>query len=76
VVLGVVEDGRVSLAAAVSADFAKRVPAGPLVQHVGAQVGAKGGGRPELARAGGGDQVGALPDALASVATYVAEKLA
>ena len=76
VVLGVVEDGAVSLAAAVSADFAKRVPAGPLVQHVGAQVGAKGGGRPELARAGGGDQVGALPDALASVATYVAEKLA
>ncbi len=76
VVLGVVEDGTVSLAAAVSADFAKRVPAGPLVQHVGAQVGAKGGGRPELARAGGGEQVDALPDALASVATYVAEKLA
>jgi len=45
------------------------------VQHVGAQVGAKGGGRPELARAGGGDKPEALEAALASVAAYVAERL-
>jgi alanyl-tRNA synthetase len=75
VVLAAVEEGAVSLAAGVSADWAKRLPAGPLVQHVGAQVGAKGGGRPELARAGGGNQPEALEAALASVAAYVAERL-
>jgi alanyl-tRNA synthetase len=75
VVLAAVEEGTVSLAAGVSADWAKRLPAGPLVQHVGAQVGAKGGGRPELARAGGGNQPEALEAALASVAAYVAERL-
>lgn len=75
VVLAAVEEGVVSLAAGVSADWAKRLPAGPLVQHVGAQVGAKGGGRPELARAGGGDQPQALEAALASVPAYVAEQL-
>ena len=75
VVLAAVEEGVVSLAAGVSADWAKRLPAGPLVQHVGAQVGAKGGGRPELARAGGGNQPEALEAALASVAAYVAERL-
>ena len=67
VVLGHVGGGKVSLIAGVSKDLTDRIKAPDLVNAVGAQVGAKGGGRPDMARAGGGDNPDALTDALASV---------
>jgi alanyl-tRNA synthetase len=74
VVLATVQDGKVSLAAGVSADVMSRVKAGELVSYLAAQVGGKGGGRPDMAMAGGSD-VGALPAALASVKQFVNERL-
>ena len=52
-----------------------RVSAPPLINFVAAQVGAKGGGRDDLARAGGGTNPEALPEALASVNAYLSEHL-
>ena len=74
VVLAAVEDGKVALVAGVSADLVGRVKAGELVGHVAAQVGGKGGGRPDFAQAGGTnpDQ---LAGALAGVQPWVAAKL-
>ena len=74
VVLAAVEDGKVALVASVSADLIGRVKAGELVGHVAAQVGGKGGGRPDFAQAGGTnpDQ---LAGALAGVQPWVAAKL-
>lgn len=68
VVLGVAdaEAGKVSLIAGVTQDLTGRVKAGELVNHVASQVGGKGGGRPDMAQAGGSD-VAALPGALESV---------
>ncbi|MES2721089.1 MAG: alanine--tRNA ligase [Pseudomonadota bacterium] len=74
VVLATVQDGKVSLAAGVSADVIARVKAGELVSFLAAQVGGKGGGRPDMAMAGGSD-VAALPAALASVNGFVSERL-
>ncbi|MBT2786689.1 MULTISPECIES: alanine--tRNA ligase [unclassified Halomonas] len=68
IILGVADQaaGKVSLIAGVTQDLTGRVKAGELVNHVASQVGGKGGGRPDMAQAGG-SQPDALPDALKSV---------
>jgi alanyl-tRNA synthetase len=73
IVLAAVEGGKVQLAAGVTADATARVKAGELVNFVAQQVGGKGGGKPDLAMAGGTD-ASALPKALASVAGWVGER--
>ena len=73
-VLAANEGGRVSLIAGVTADLTARVKAGELVNHVAQQVGGKGGGRADMAQAGGTDAA-ALPQALASVAPWVTQRL-
>jgi alanyl-tRNA synthetase len=67
-------DNKVSLIAGVTADLIARVRAGELVNHVARQVGGKGGGRPDMAQAGGTDSK-ALPQALASVREWVSDRL-
>ncbi|MFZ3040564.1 MAG: alanine--tRNA ligase [Thiobacillus sp.] len=74
-VLGTVTDGKVSLIAAVTPDVTNRIKAGELVNFVATQVGGKGGGKPDLAMAGGSEP-GQLPAALASVQAWVQGKLA
>ena len=74
VLAGVDGDGKVQLAAGVTADAMGRVKAGELVNFVAQQVGGKGGGKPDLAMAGGSNAA-ALPAALASVQAWVAERL-
>jgi alanyl-tRNA synthetase len=74
VVLSAVADGKVTLIAGVTADLTKQVKAGELVNFVAQQVGGKGGGRPDMAQAGG-TQPENLPAALASVAGWVEGKL-
>jgi len=74
VVLASVTDGKVSLIAGVTSDLTGKVKAGELVNMVAQQVGGKGGGRPDMAQAGGTDAA-ALPAALASVAGWVGSKL-
>jgi len=74
VVLASVNDGKVSLIAGVTADLTAKVKAGELVNFVAQQVGGKGGGRPDMAQAGGTDAA-ALPAALDSVVGWVAGKL-
>jgi alanyl-tRNA synthetase len=69
-----VDGGKVSLIAGVTADLTAKVKAGELVNHVATQVGGKGGGRPDMAQAGGTDPA-ALPAALQSVKTFVEQKL-
>jgi alanyl-tRNA synthetase len=73
IVLAAVEGGRVQLAAGVTADRTGKLKAGELVNFVAQQVGGKGGGKPDLAMAGGSDAAG-LPKALASVAAWVGER--
>jgi alanyl-tRNA synthetase len=73
IVLAAVEGGRVQLAAGVTADRIGRLKAGELVNFVAQQVGGKGGGKPDLAMAGGTDAA-ALPAALASVVGWVGER--
>jgi alanyl-tRNA synthetase len=73
IVLAAVEGGKVQLAAGVTADSIGRVKAGELVNFVAQQVGGKGGGKPDMAMAGGTDAA-ALPQALASVAAWVGER--
>jgi alanyl-tRNA synthetase len=75
VVLGTVSDGKVSLVAGVTAGQTSRIKAGELVNAVARQVGGKGGGRPDMAMAGGTDPA-ALPGALATVPEWVRERLA
>jgi alanyl-tRNA synthetase len=70
IVLAAVNDGKVSLIAGVTADATSKVKAGELVNFVAQQVGGKGGGRPDMAQAGGTDPSG-LPQALAGVAAWV-----
>ena len=67
-------EGKVSLIAGVSKDVTDRVKAGELIGMVAQQVGGKGGGRPDMAQAGGTDAA-ALPAALASVKGWVSAKL-
>ncbi|TDR82051.1 alanine--tRNA ligase [Paludibacterium purpuratum] len=74
IVLASVQDGKVSLVAGVTADLTSRLKAGELVNSVAQQVGGKGGGRPDMAQAGGTDPT-QLPQALAGVANWVAAKL-
>ena len=78
IVLAVVDGGRVQLAAGITADLlarpGARLKAGELVNFVASQVGGKGGGKPDLAMAGGTDPAG-LPQALASVAAWVGERV-
>lgn len=74
IVLVTVVEGKVSLIAGVSKDVTDRVKAGELIGMVAQQVGGKGGGRPDMAQAGGTDAA-ALPAALASVKGWVSAKL-
>lgn len=74
IVLGAVADGKVSLIAGVTADATARVKAGELVNFVAQQVGGKGGGRPDMAQAGGTEPAN-LPKALAGVGEWVAGKV-
>ncbi|MEO1894683.1 MAG: DHHA1 domain-containing protein, partial [Methylococcales bacterium] len=70
IILAVVNAEKVSLIAGVSKDQIGRIKAGDLVNHVAAQVGGKGGGRPEMAQAGGNDPKG-LKQALANVPEWI-----
>ena len=74
IVLASVEGEKVTLIAGVTADLTGKVKAGELVNFVAQQVGGKGGGRPDMAQAGG-TQPAALPQALQSVAAWVGAKL-
>ena len=74
IVLATVAEGKVSLIAGVTKDLTDRVKAGELVAELAQQVGGKGGGRPDMAQAGGTDAQ-ALPGALAGVESWVAAKL-
>lgn len=74
VILGNVSDDKVGLIAGVTKDLIGKVKAGELVNLVALQVGGKGGGRPDMAQAGGTDAA-ALPAALATVAPWLADKL-
>ncbi|ORJ23691.1 alanine--tRNA ligase [Rouxiella badensis] len=74
IVLATVADDKVSLIAGVTKDLTDRVKAGELIGTIAAQVGGKGGGRPDMAQAGGTD-VQALPAALAGVEAWVSDKL-
>ncbi|HRH27731.1 MAG TPA: alanine--tRNA ligase, partial [Aquabacterium sp.] len=74
IVLATVEGGKVQIAAGVTADSTGKVKAGELVNFVALQVGGKGGGKPDMAMAGGTDAA-ALPAALAGVQAWVAERL-
>jgi alanyl-tRNA synthetase len=73
IVLAVVDGDKVQLAAGVTADSIGRVKAGELVNFVAQQVGGKGGGKPDMAMAGGTD-ASKLPQALAGVAAWVGER--
>ena len=75
IVLAAVDGAKVSLIAGVTADATARVKAGELVNFVAQQVGGKGGGRPDMAQAGGTDPAG-LPGALAGVRDWVAQRAA
>ena len=74
IVLGAVNDGKVSLIAGVTSDLTARVKAGELVNYVAQQVGGKGGGRPDMAQAGGTNPAG-LPGALQSVKSWVEQRV-
>ncbi len=73
IVLSAVEDGKITLIAGVSADLINQIKAGELVNFVAQQVGGKGGGRPDMAQAGG-TQPEQLPAALSSVVGWVRKK--
>lgn len=73
IVLGAVAGEKVSLTAGVTPDLIKQVKAGDLVKHVAQQVGGKGGGRPDMAQAGGTEPA-ALDAALASVKEWIEER--
>ena len=75
VLLAAVNDGKVSLCAGVSKPLTAKVKAGDLVKFAAEQVGGKGGGRPDLAQAGGTD-ADKLSETLASIENWVSEKLA
>ena len=68
------DEGKVALIAVVSKDLVAQLKAGDLMKHLAAQVGGKGGGRPDMAQ-GGGTDVAGLPAALDSVYTWVEQQL-
>ena len=74
IVLGTVNDGKVSLIAGVTADLTGKVKAGELVNFVAQQVGGKGGGRPDMAQAGG-TEPSKLSVALETVKPWVEQRL-
>ncbi|MGH8690243.1 MAG: DHHA1 domain-containing protein, partial [Burkholderiales bacterium] len=74
IVLGAVHDGKVALIAGVTDDLTGKLKAGELVNFVAQQVGGKGGGRPDMAQAGGTDPAG-LPSALQSVRSWVEQRV-
>lgn len=74
VVLGLVANGKVNIIAGVTNDLTKQIHAGKLVSHLAQQVGGKGGGRPDMAQAGGTD-ADALDSALSSVETWLNETI-
>ena len=74
VVLATVQNEKVSLVAGVTADYTDRVAAGPLVNFVAQQVGGRGGGRPDMAQAGGNEPEN-VNQAISSVAGWVREQL-
>ena len=74
VVLATVKDGKVSLVAGVTKDLTERIKAGDLVNQVAAQVGGRGGGRPDMAQAGG-NRPETLAPALQTVPDWVRERL-
>ncbi len=74
IVLAAVEDSKVTLIAGISKDLIPRLHAGELVNQVALRVGGKGGGRPDMAQAGGNDPAG-LDAALADVSEWVAQRL-
>jgi alanyl-tRNA synthetase len=74
IVLGAVNGGKVALIAGVTADLTARVKAGELVNFVAQQVGGKGGGRPDMAQAGGTEPA-KLAAALATVKDWVGERV-
>ncbi|MEQ1515297.1 MAG: alanine--tRNA ligase, partial [Usitatibacteraceae bacterium] len=73
IVLAVADGEKVSLAAGITNDLIAKYKAGELVNHVAQQVGGKGGGKPDMAMAGG-TNAAALPAALASVKDWVAQR--
>jgi alanyl-tRNA synthetase len=74
IVLAAVEGSKVQLAAGVTNDLIAKLKAGELVNHVATQVGGKGGGKPDMAMAGGTDAEN-LPTALKSVQSWVAQRV-
>lgn len=74
IVLSTISDGKVSLIVGVTKDLTAKVKAGELISFVAQQIGGKGGGRPDMAQAGGTD-IDALPEALASVDEWVESHL-
>jgi alanyl-tRNA synthetase len=74
IVLTAVDGDKVQIAAGVTADTVGKVKAGELASFVAAQVGGKGGGKPDMAMAGGTNPA-ALPAALASVQAWVTERV-
>lgn len=74
IVLGTITNDKVSLVAGVTKDQIKVVKAGDLIKFVAEQVGGRGGGRPDMAQAGGNNPA-ALPTALASVEAWVKQRL-
>jgi alanyl-tRNA synthetase len=73
IVLAAVDDGKVQLAAGITKDLVSNLKAGDLVKEIGALIGAKGGGKPDMAMAGGGD-ASKISDALAQVENWVTQK--
>ena len=74
IVLAAVNGEKVSIAAGLTKDLIGKMKAGELVNHVASQVGGKGGGKPDMAMAGGTDATH-LPRALASVEAWVKERI-
>lgn len=74
VVLGSIEDSKVKLIAGVTRDISGKIPAGDLVNMIAEQVGGRGGGRPDMAQAGG-NNAAALPSALTSVVAWIESRL-
>jgi alanyl-tRNA synthetase len=74
IVLASVEDGSVSIVAAVTKDLTQRLQAGKLVNTLATAVGGKGGGRPDMAE-GGGKDPSALPHALAGILAEIESRL-
>ena len=75
ILLAAVEEEKIALVAGVTSDTTDRVKAGDVIKHYAAELGGKGGGRPDMAQ-GGGSDVAALPAVLASVPQWVAAQLA